>query len=68
MRYFKLEDKNYGTSIWALRLDGKERCLSSGKYLQYINWTDPTNELDAPINEAVDTVEITKDEAFLEMI
>ena len=75
IRYFKMISHNQTITIWAMREDGKERCLRDNPVDEYRldEWTDPKKQGDAPLlimmedkNDCVE--EITKDEAFLEMI
>ena len=76
MRYFVFRSGDT-VNIWALREDGKERCIYSkseyeGSDADYsIVWHDPDNEGDDHLSELVNRSpweEITEEEAFAEML
>ena len=82
MKYFKLVDGNpKGTSIWAVREDGYEKCIyddGNDPYNDvdgdYYDWFDP-DAIQEPRMSDIGTsvtgdpvVELSKEEAFLEMI
>lgn len=57
MKYYNIIDVDEGIAIWAVRPDGKERCLyaSSGKVGEHNDWHKPEDYGDHTINELLNS-------------